>query len=537
MKKLFTFLMIALAAFSASVSASAEELEYYTLGICGIQIDSYLAETQNLTRILTNQGYLQSGTVGFDPETFKLTLNDAVISCPNHIIFISTHGYSGYTEVTSLEISVNGNCVLETDASNSNISCIESIGNVTTTQDFIFTGNGSLTMTSGNIAFLTYNKSRVLYRFNGPDVTINGGNYGIYSTNAYDVKYEMLKGTVTVNGSRRAIFNFFNADAGIAGEMEFGDGMEIIEPEGGHLVFNPDAYSGGVMIQDGNNTPATHVKIGINDYGLKVGDIAVTSINRDDILGDGKVTYNPETNTLTLNNATITGEDCINVAKTLSGLKILVQGEVTLNATHVARPAIYFNNSDKAVIQGVSSNGEYAKLNINVPDGNYTTPAIYYISYYGNDEYRAHIKDIDIHIAGSAYIGSDNWDECLTVDNSNIISEAPYGEFYVIYDVQLVNCYVALPEGGYFDRGELCNAQGQKYSGPYQILRSQAVAVPGDVNGDGSCTSSDVTALYNYILYNDSSAIVNGDQNNDNSITASDVTAVYNNILGNNSNP
>ena len=98
-----------------------------------------------------------------------------------------------------------------------------------------------------------------------------------------------------------------------------------IEPEGGHLVFNPTMYSGGVMIQDGNNTAAKHVKIGVSDYGLKVGDIAVTSINRDDILGDGKVTYNPETNTLTLNNATITGDDCIYVAKTLSGLKILVR--------------------------------------------------------------------------------------------------------------------------------------------------------------------------------------------------------------------
>lgn len=57
-------------------------------------------------------------------------------------------------------------------------------------------------------------------------------------------------------------------------------------------------------------------------------------------------------------------------------------------------------------------------------------------------------------------------------------------------------------------------------------------AVAGDVNGDGACTSSDVTALYNYILYNDASALVNGDQNGDGSITASDVTAVYNIILG-----
>ena len=61
---------------------------------------------------------------------------------------------------------------------------------------------------------------------------------------------------------------------------------------------------------------------------------------------------------------------------------------------------------------------------------------------------------------------------------------------------------------------------------------ADAPVVAGDVNGDGDVTGSDVTALYNYILYNDASAIVNGDQNNDGDITGSDVTAVYNIILG-----
>lgn len=61
--------------------------------------------------------------------------------------------------------------------------------------------------------------------------------------------------------------------------------------------------------------------------------------------------------------------------------------------------------------------------------------------------------------------------------------------------------------------------------------------VAGDVNGDGVCTASDVTALYNYILYNDSSALVNGDQNGDGDITASDVTAVYNILLNGEEEP
>ncbi len=57
--------------------------------------------------------------------------------------------------------------------------------------------------------------------------------------------------------------------------------------------------------------------------------------------------------------------------------------------------------------------------------------------------------------------------------------------------------------------------------------------VPGDVNGDGTVTAADITALYDYMLTNDSSHLVNGDQNGDGNITAADVTAVYDILLGN----
>lgn len=57
-------------------------------------------------------------------------------------------------------------------------------------------------------------------------------------------------------------------------------------------------------------------------------------------------------------------------------------------------------------------------------------------------------------------------------------------------------------------------------------------AISGDVNGDGSVTSVDVTALYNYLLNGDSSAIENGDQDGDGKITAGDITVIYNILLG-----
>lgn len=58
------------------------------------------------------------------------------------------------------------------------------------------------------------------------------------------------------------------------------------------------------------------------------------------------------------------------------------------------------------------------------------------------------------------------------------------------------------------------------------------VKAGGDVNGDGTVTAADVTALYDYLLNNDSSHIVNGDQNGDGNITAADITAVYDVLLG-----
>ena len=56
--------------------------------------------------------------------------------------------------------------------------------------------------------------------------------------------------------------------------------------------------------------------------------------------------------------------------------------------------------------------------------------------------------------------------------------------------------------------------------------------IPGDVNGDDLVSSVDITALYNYLLNGDSSAIVNGDQDGDGIITSVDITIIYNILLG-----
>ncbi|MBR5118420.1 MAG: dockerin type I repeat-containing protein, partial [Muribaculaceae bacterium] len=63
----------------------------------------------------------------------------------------------------------------------------------------------------------------------------------------------------------------------------------------------------------------------------------------------------------------------------------------------------------------------------------------------------------------------------------------------------------------------------------YEILGG----VTGDVNGDGTVTAADVTALYDHLLNGDNTHAGSYDVNGDGDITAADITAVYDILLGN----
>lgn len=73
-----------------------------------------------------------------------------------------------------------------------------------------------------------------------------------------------------------------------------------------NLDFHPNAHGHELIAQVvgdaiGEIEPA--------EYGLSVGGVAVTSANAEDVLGDGTVSYDPSTRTLTLENASIAGTD------------------------------------------------------------------------------------------------------------------------------------------------------------------------------------------------------------------------------------
>ena len=254
-------------------------------------------------------------------------------------------------------------------------------------------------------------------------------------------------------------------------------------------------------------------------YDLYVNDIQVTSSNSDDILGDGKVTYDYVANTLTLNNATITSAtNGIKSGRTLPGLKIVLNGNNTISMTASSRAAIDLQNSDGASIEGDGTlNIEGSGSGLYLCSGNNASePCV--------------IKNCEINMVGArSYILSDNGDEQLTINNATV--RLADGMVNSGSNLQLINCEITKPAGAFVEYGNITTSDSYSYyTGEIEILPKAAQR--GDVNGDGKVNVSDVTMLVNMILGITPVDAARADINGDTKVNVSDVTSLINIILG-----
>ena len=98
---------------------------------------------------------------------------------------------------------------------------------------------------------------------------------------------------------------------------------------------------------------------------LKVNGIEVTSANKDDILGDADglgalatVSYDPDTNTLTLNNATLTvSEGFAAIHALIPNLTIVLKGENQINGSGSTENGIYSNGNLTITGDGILKTG------------------------------------------------------------------------------------------------------------------------------------------------------------------------------------
>ena len=121
---------------------------------------------------------------------------------------------------------------------------------------------------------------------------------------------------------------------------------------------------------------------------------------------------------------------------------------------------------------------------------------------------------------------------CTALQTITCLSEVPptIMDYYDDYDMPFYNSNENATI--YVPKGSKNAYQATEWS--YYNIAELPDVVPGDVNGDGSVTSVDVTCVYNYLLNGDETFIETCDVNGDGDITSVDVTMIYNIMLGDN---
>ena len=144
----------------------------------------------------------------------------------------------------------------------------------------------------------------------------------------------MLEGTNTIAGNG---FSFDENPAALT--------FKTSKATAGSLTVNGASFTPEFVtlnMENGLTYDANSKKVAIEEYGLTVGGILVTGYNADDILSNGKVSYNAEKNLLTLNGATIdmTNTDGYPVQSN-GDLKVLLIGKNTFKTNANNKKGFY----------------------------------------------------------------------------------------------------------------------------------------------------------------------------------------------------
>jgi hypothetical protein len=157
----------------------------------------------------------------------------------------------------------------------------------------------------------------------------------------------------------------------------------------------------------------SYVTFGWHEYDVGVGDVEVTSLNKHDVFGDGTVSYDNKTYTLTLNNAHIEGS-----IDAYEGVNIILKGENTITSIVPDHEhAIY--GSAISMLSGSGSIYGPGSLDIYLYGNN--TQELYAIYLAGNNT----IRDCEINVTVA---GDNNYDAKgimnagapLTIESSKI---------------------------------------------------------------------------------------------------------------------
>ena len=395
--RMFLMLMIMM-----MTSAFAMAQETYGIKIAGEDVTSNNCD--NLTEI---SGV--NGTVYFDPNTRTLTLDNATIE---------TEGNNAILNETckDLVIKLIGTNTID----------------VREKAAIVLQEKTTIMGASGSKFTVLCNKSAVL--FDSCPLEISNcwleaeGAWGISAyNNAAEEVLTIRNSHVEAKGTTGSICDI--ADLKL-------EGCYIDEPV--NAAYDADVKSvalNGVAVTD-------KVVIKPDSYGVHIAGVDVTDLNYKDLSGidgvEGKLSYDPATNTLTMEDVTIyaTVDNVGIYAHGKNGLKIRVVGNNTITASNYSCISTVYQTT----ISGFGT----LRLNSSGSCGILMSSSLY-------------VEGISLYTEGLWGIaGQDNQTSGneLTICNAYVEATGRYGSICDVEDLHLVDCSITQPEGAAFDTGK-----------------------------------------------------------------------------------
>ena len=397
---------------------------YFTNGGCdkamivpsyGVKVGELQVYSGNADNVLKDEG---SPTVVYDAEHHKLTLNGASageISTSLDNLIIELVGNNTLTQGASYATlqSMYGDNVTITIQSTG-----ETKGSLTMSQPYTKAGTfadehvtlnivSPLAVVSGRLTGNQTNENTVVIgEANGLIV----GGYAVTEDNCDDilkdgtVSYDATSNTLTLNGAtlypssdwcvevgkelsylnvkllgnnimRGNAFKFVNSqpalvlttDAINPGSLLIGPFTESQTP---YSLISPDEKNGATVCYEnglGVDEDDQQIFIGGSSVNLKVGSVQVTSQNMDDILGDGKVSFNAQTKTLTLNGATINmSSAAYPIESDINDLTVLLKDNNTITVHQEIPYVFHFTGDNKdAKLSFIHEDNGFGNLIVN----------------------------------------------------------------------------------------------------------------------------------------------------------------------------
>ena len=342
------------------------------------------------------------GKINYNPETKILTMEDVTINITGEKVGIWNRGIKG------LKINLVGNNTIT-----SSEACI-SISETST-----ISGSGTLRLkSSGNCGI-----------FLPSSLTVEGVK--LYTEGSWGIAGQVFQ----ISGNVLTICNAYVEVTGSEGsiisvEDLLLDGCSITQPNGAEF----DAQSHSVLL---NGEVVTYkVVIEPDSYGIQIAGEYVTSLNCKDLSVidgvDGKISYDPETNTLTMEDVTINATDFNGIGnRGVKDMKIKLFGNNIITSKKAC-----ISISETSTISGSGT----LSLKSSGDCGLYMHTSL-------------SVEDVKLYAEGKYGVAGDDGTrgEILTLRNSYVEATGSSGSICDLQNLVLDGCSITQPTGAAFD--------------------------------------------------------------------------------------